>query len=67
MGNGRNLGLSINKSDDFSYGNSFDWKKLIQGSVINKLIEKRYFKIVDIANRETRLKEIALSQMMGVN
>lgn len=67
MGNGRNLGLSINKSDDFSYGNSFDWKKLIQGSVINKFIEKRYFKIVDIANRENRLKEIAFSQMLGVN
>jgi hypothetical protein len=67
MGNGRNLGLSINKSEDFSYNTGFDWKRLIQGSVVNKFIDKRYFKIIDIGSREVRLKEIAFSQMMGVS
>ena len=67
MGVGRNLGIFINKSDDTIFRGVRDWKHLIQGSVLNKFLEKRYFKIVDISRRETRLKEVVFSQLMGTN
>lgn len=67
MGVGRNLGIYVSKSEESIFRDIREWKYLIQGSVLNKFLEKRYFKIVDISKREARLKEVVFSQMMGVN
>ena len=67
MGVGRNLGIYVSKSGDLIFRDIREWKHLIQGSVLNKFLEKRYFKIVDISKREARLKEVVFSQMMGAN
>ena len=64
VGTGRNMGIYINKKDSF-FSENQNWKELIQGDILNKFQEKRYFRIVDVSNREARLKEITLSQMIG--
>lgn len=63
IGYGRNLGIFVSRSEDLRA--SATWKTLIQGEILNKFQDKRYFRIIDIANRESRLKELVFSQKIG--
>lgn len=65
MRGGRNVGLYVYKADKVQFNEIGDWRSIIHGGVLNALQEYRYFKIVDVSSRETRLKEVAYSQKMG--
>jgi len=64
IGYARNLGIFVARSEEQIITLS-NWKSLIQGEILNKFQEKRYFRIIDIANREARLKELVFSQKIG--
>lgn len=64
IGTGRNLGVYVSKSETETDQNG-NWLTLIQGEIVNKFQEKRYFRIIDLANREARLKEVVFSQKVG--
>ncbi|MCB1140709.1 MAG: hypothetical protein H7A24_07860 [Leptospiraceae bacterium] len=65
IGSGRDLGLYVYKSESANLAEVSDWKKVIQGEVIESIRKKGYFNLVDMSSRENRLKEIAYSQLMG--
>lgn len=66
MQGGRNLGIYVYKNQGAEMGDMVsDWKTTVNGSVMNALQKKGYFKIVDVSSREARLKEVAFSQKMG--
>jgi hypothetical protein len=65
LGSGRELGLYVYKPNTTDLNTIPEWQKLIHSEVITAIRKKGYFTIVDLSNREARLKEIAYSQKMG--
>jgi tetratricopeptide (TPR) repeat protein len=64
MKGGRNVAIYVDVESSDA-GRESDPKATIFGAVETALTEYRYFRLVDVKSKPERLKEVALSQMLG--
>ncbi len=66
MKGGRNVAIYVDAPEGSDAGKeSADPKSTIYGAIESALIEYRYFRLVDVKSKPERLKEVALSQLLG--